>query len=105
MQEKYHSKARMLLHLWLKTNKISVAKFSRQLDIDYSIMAKWLHGYTLPSLQNALHVQEATNGDVKCTDWTLSRTKKNNKKSSPNQQKSTNTNNDSQNLENHLKSS
>jgi hypothetical protein len=104
MQVKYHNKGGKLLLDWMEENQFSLSKFSRRLDLDYSIVRKWIVGYTLPSLKSALLVQEVTGGKVKCTDWTSTNPKKKNKNTSPNKQTSTDAKNDGQNLEDLLKS-
>lgn len=54
------SMAGRVLARWLSQNKLSVRKLAVQLDVDQSNIYCWSDGRTVPSLKNAVRLEEIT---------------------------------------------
>jgi transcriptional regulator with XRE-family HTH domain len=69
MQAKNHSEAINALTQWLKKEKLSLYKFTKMINVDYTGVWKWLKGQSHPTLAFAILIEEATNGSIPCRLW------------------------------------
>jgi hypothetical protein len=76
MQAKYNTKAINLFKEWLKGQKISLTRFSREAKLHHHKVWGWTHGIHVPSLYYAVIMEELTGGAVKCADWVTPSTSK-----------------------------
>ena len=58
----------MKLTTWMKNNKMSYRKLSKELGIDHTLLNKYANGKRTPSLKNALKIEKHTKGNVTCKD-------------------------------------
>ena len=75
-QHKYITEGNLLLQEWLKVAKINKPKFAKKTDIPYQIIWRICSKKTLPTLENAIKIEKATKGVVKCISWELLKTLK-----------------------------
>ena len=61
----------MILKTYLKQNNITVAKFSRDLDVTPQAVFYWMSGDRMPDKESMKKIVEQTNGEVMPNDFYL----------------------------------
>lgn len=57
------------LKKYMLANKLNGKQLAAQIKVDPSTISRFLKGTQKPTLDLAFHIQDATNGKVKATDW------------------------------------
>ena len=61
------------LTVWLVANEVSKVDFANRVGVKYWTLARWLNGKRLPSLTEAVAIENSTGGEIKTKDWTIPR--------------------------------
>lgn len=66
---KHPTHGQKLLILWLEANNTNICALHKKLDVTYSQLWNWVRGHLLPGLQNAIKIEQLTQGVVPCAAW------------------------------------
>ncbi len=67
--ESYNTRAKKALRDWLKTEKVTIYRLAKLLNMTYPICHQWVKKANIPNLSTAIKIEELTNGMVPCMLW------------------------------------